>query len=494
MKTRTLCLGILLGAAASAGFSQEAVKSADYLQIVTAYADAMLERGRDVYGSDQSPLFASALGRKSMRLFEGAALEEIAGITRDSWGIRPHDRVLTGANPMHDQNLYQILYALSVITEDARYREEADNTLRWFFQHCQSPKTGLFAWGEHIGWDFNTGTIIENQGGKTHEYFRPWVLWERSFDLAPKACADFSLGVWEHQIGDRKTGNFSRHARWDEHGPGTNSEYPRHGGFYIATWAHAYNRTKDPVFIKAIETLLGYFEKRRNPDSGAIPAESAERSKGAMMWPPSNVSLAVDLWEGAGLVPGGLAEKMRRSAQQTDRIFLGMSHDLRPDGRGFIKTAKTATLEAMEGGYTRLWETGYGDQTTAAIANLCLLRYQQVCTDGYKQLAVNAAYRYLDSEPLIEFPVYPGTLGDVIHLMLGAYKITGEEKCLHRANHFACQAIGLFLDGSPLPSATNKHDHYEAITRADTLMMALLELWIIENRPDAEVDLVYTDR
>ena len=39
-------------------------------------------------------------------------------------------------------------------------------------------------------------------------------------------------------------------------------------------------------------------------------------------------------------------------------------------------------------------------------------------------------------------------------------------------------AVELFLEpGAALPKASTRHDHYEAITRADTLMMALLRLW-----------------
>ncbi|MFH1741331.1 MAG: hypothetical protein ABIH23_20190 [bacterium] len=486
-------LGILFVFAGTApALGNEAAKP-DYLQIVVSYADALIEQGRDTYGEVHSPLFATTLDRKTLRLFEGDDLERIVNIARVDWGIRPHDRMLTGANPMHDQNLYQLLYALSTVTGNNRYSEEADKTLKWFFQHCRSENTDFFAWGEHVGWDFYTETIIDKQGGKTHEYFRPWALWERSYQLAPDACGKFALGVWEHQIGDPETGNFSRHARWDIPGPGLDSEYPRHGGFYIDTWAHAYAQTKSPVYLKAIETLLDYFDNRRSPQSGAIPAESDERSKGKTIWPNSNLSLAVDLWNSAGRVPEDLAEKMRHSALKTDEVFLKIGHDLSPNGRGFVTTGHTDTLEPS--GYSRLWATGYGEATDAAVADLCLLRYRQIEGEGYKRLILDTAVRYLNSEPFIEFPVYPGTLGDVILLMLGAHTITGERKYLDRADHFAQQAIELFLpDGSPLPKATSKHDHYEAITRADTMMMALLKLWITENDPTLNVCLIYNDR
>ncbi len=80
---------VLMGASASA-------QSADLLGEVRAYADALLEHGRDVYGSEQSPLFASALDRRTLRLFEGARLEAIQNIDREEWGIRSHDRVNSG--------------------------------------------------------------------------------------------------------------------------------------------------------------------------------------------------------------------------------------------------------------------------------------------------------------------------------------------------------------------------------------------------------------
>ena len=39
-----------------------------------------------------------------------------------------------------------------------------------------------------------------------------------------------------------------------------------------------------------------------------------------------------------------------------------------------------------------------------------------------------------------------------------------------------------------------RHAHYEAITLADTLVMALLKLWLVEQRPDAKVTLIFNDR
>ena len=111
------------------------------------------------------------------------------------------------------------------------------------------------------------------------------------------------------------------------------------------------------------------------------------------------------------------------------------------------------------------------------------------------KLILDTADRYLDSRPDLTIPVQPRTLGDVIFLMLGAHEITGRSKYLDSAERFSREAIWIYFDdGSPLPRATSKHDHYEAITLGDTLMMGLLKLWVLKNRPEMKLRLVYSDR
>ncbi len=454
----------------------------DYLAVVKAYADRLIEYGRDGIGRQKSPLFAAALDRRLMMF---GPMPRIPG-------IRGGDRTLSGANPMHDQNLYQVLYALTLATGDKRYGAAADEGLKWFFEHCQSEVTGLFAWGEHLGWDF----IREAPAGDIHEFYRPWVLWDRTVELAPGAMAEFAAGLWHHQIHDQKTGEFSRHARWARHGTGGDNEYPRHGGFYIATWAQACRRTKDPIYLAAIETLLNYYDLLSSKDTGAIPC-SSNPARAKVMWPPSNLSLAIDLWDHAEGMPASLAAKMRTRAGKTDEVYLRLEHDLSPEGYGFVSGAHIDTLKRFVDGkwtHTRQWATGYGKATDAQTAMLCYLRYRQVKLDGYRALILGAAGRYLDSEPDAQIAVYPGAMGDVIFLLLAAHEITGRKEYVERADHFAQLALKLFFGSSPLPKASTRHEHYEAITRGDTLMMSLLKLWQVKTKPDLELRLVYCDR
>ena len=94
----------------------------DYLTIVMAYADSMIENGRDTYGETHSPLFASALDRTTMRI---GSFDAIIGVRRS-------DRSLVGANPQVDVDLYAILYRLTELSGENRYAEEANRAFEFF--------------------------------------------------------------------------------------------------------------------------------------------------------------------------------------------------------------------------------------------------------------------------------------------------------------------------------------------------------------------------
>jgi len=467
-------LGIVALPSPSVSAADERRTDRDYLQMVRDYADAMIAYGRDVYGGQQSPLFAEALDRKAMRMLEGEILRKAVTIDRDDWGIRPHDRMIAGGNPQHCQNLYQILYALTKITGENRYADEADRSLKFCFEHCQSPATGLLCWGEHAGWDFRAEKRIDKPAGNTHEFYRPWVLWHRSWQVAAEPCRRFALGLWEHQIGNHQTGDYSRHATIDAHGPDTEAPYARHGGFFIETWAAAYERKRDNVFLQAIESVLNGLERARIHEGGMLAGGSKRRGSRKS----HDVSLAISLGNAAAEVAPELAAKMREVASTNDSVF-----------------AKIHAGQGSATGGVNLWSNAYGGSGMAGSADVCMIRYRQVHVDAYRRVVLQTAEQYRNQEVNLSKPVWPGTMGNVILLMLNAHELTGEQKYLEAADRFAQKGLELFLgDGCPLPRASHVHDHYEAVTNGDTLMMALLRLWQVQNEPKRKLALVFTDR
>jgi hypothetical protein len=125
---------------------------------------------------------------------------------------------------------------------------------------------------------------------------------------------------------------------------------------------------------------------------------------------------------------------------------------------------------------------------------LCALRYEQIEDPRYRKLFLAAVDGYLSSEPDETIALYPGALGDAIALLISAYRTTHDDKYLKQADHFGERAVATFFGTGPFPRASSKHDHYEAITRADTLAMAMLDLWAIHHKPSIDLGLVWSDR
>lgn len=453
----------------------------DCRTLVVAYADAMIERGRDVYGERHSPLFAAALDRGTMEI----------GTFPDIPGVRNDDRSPSGANPQTDKDLYAILYRLTELTGDRRYATEADRALEYFFNNCQSPQTGLMTWGEHAFWDFRK----EGLGGTRdiHEINGEWPYWDVSYRLAPEASWQFALGLWRHQVADHETGAFSRHAKWSEHGPAPNADFPRYAGQMIACWADALARPENRSrpergeLERAIEVIVGRMEAnmKLEPTGYLVAARDGDEHQ-ELVWLRSNLELARCLWNVAPAMNQPLAGRMRKLALKQDQDFFATPHTI-AEGGGFVSTLDSRTgksrSRARNKPYTTPWATGYGYGTHASAANLCHQRFAQLreshpdLAKKYRAMILAAADTYLDSEPDRGDLLKPDAFAEVIDLLLNAAELTGDVKYRNRAVHFARFGIELFLDdGLPLPKASNQHVHYETITGGPEFMRALLRL------------------
>jgi hypothetical protein len=446
------------------------VPPSPFLPVVYRYADAMLERGRDLYGPQKTGLFLSALDR--------AALAPLTNRPPAPAGIREGDRVgakggpLTGANPQHDENLLRLLYTLSGLSGRATYRDAADTELKWFLQNAASSNTHLLPWGEHLSWDVMTDQAIaaNEEANGSHEFFRPWLLWDRCFALAPDASRQFALGLWKHQIADHRTGAFNRHAGFRTHNPADGMDFPRHAGFYIRTWAVAFAHTKDEDFLQAIDTLLRRYEAKRHPRTGWI-----EQYRGQSDCVPAlSLSLAMDCDGAAHRVPEPLATRLRAFAAREDEVFCALPHEVANRG-GFVPSLDQATGQPADA-RTPLWDARYGGYTTAQIGMMCVARYDNNGKVGYRDLITNAANAYLKSVPPADVDVWPMTFGHAISLQVAAWRHTAKPEHLQRARELATLALETFCKDSPLPAAGAKCLHYETITGADTLALALVEL------------------
>ena len=447
---------------------RESIPASPFIGVVYSYADTMLKHGRDTYGPVKSGLFLSALDRKTLGPLK-ARPPAPSGIRE---GDRPGPRKgpLVGANPHLDENLLRLLYFLKGLSGEDRYPQAADNGLKWFLKNTQSPATGLLPWGEHLCWNVMTDKIASGHSHPVHEFARPWLLWDKCFELAPQESKRFALGLWNSQVADHKTGAFDRHASFHKSSPRPGMDFPRHAGFYIRTWAEAYAHTKDQTFLKAIEVMLTRYEAKRHTKTGLIEFKSGSPKANSAL----SLSLAIDCDGAAGKVPEPLRTRLAGFAAREDEVFCSLPHDLMAKS-GFAMGLDLATGKS-DGTFSSLWDAKYGAFTTAAIAMMCVSRYENTGKVGYRDLIIKAADAYLNTLPDEDTDAWPMTFGHAISLELAAFRATARDIYHKRAFKLGEIAIEKFFGDNPLPRAGLKTDHYESITGADTLALALTEL------------------
>lgn len=274
-----------------------------YFEMARAYVDAMLTYGRDHYGDRHSPSFVDTINLRTMSM----PRETSAETTRLYQSLFRAADSSTGCNPMYHIDLHQLLDVLSDVTGEAKYRQAAKDSIQWFFRNTQSDVTGFVAWGEHLAWDLveDRITLAAREGDRVfvsdiHEFYGPWIHWKTTCEVAPEQAKRFAMGLWEHQIADHETCEFSRHARYSKHAPGKGYEFLRQVGFYLDTWASVYAATKDERMLKPIEQFLKALRKWQNPDSGLLPFEGRSPNVAFIL---HNLSFAVDGWEASTKLP-----------------------------------------------------------------------------------------------------------------------------------------------------------------------------------------------
>jgi hypothetical protein len=459
---------------------------------VKNYADALIEHGVDTYGSVQSGMILSIMDRSK--------LEPFSSMPAAPNGVRHSDRVTPyGSNVNLDQNLYRILYSLSEITGEKKYSKAADSAISKFLEVAPSPQTKLLAWGEHLCWDLKSDAWGTNNSECIHELKRPTVLFDKFYELNRKVIVDYCDGLWQHQIYSHQDGNFSRHARYDVHGPKRNYDFPKEGGYFINDWSRAYQKTGEPRLLDYIDVLASrYMRKMKSNEKNLIAFDSVRGYADTS----ASISLAIDCHDAAQRIgPDRIREKLLALAIGADQAIQALPHDVKD--RGFVGYVKiddyTLYAHKQNGGYSFTWNMKYGCKTTAMLGVLFYSRQQQLRDgkhkDGYRKMVLQAADKYLSSEPEMSDRPWPVEVGIVTFLQLAAYELTGKQRYLARARHFADVGIAAYWpDDSPLPKADPKCNHYENITRADTLAYALLKIYAIENALPVEIDISDIDR
>lgn len=488
MRPTTACLLLwLVGIATGGACRLEAAEPASpagssrYLDMVRRTADALLEHGRDSYGQQHSAMILSVLDAKTAR--------PLAALPRAPAGVRQGDRTGPGgSNANLQQDLYRALQHLSRLTGDERYARAVRDALVDFLRITQHPDTGLLAWGEHLSWDCVNDALYDPYGTTIHEPKRKFIFFDLCYAAEPERTLGYARGLWEHQIFDQQTGDFSRHARYDRHRPGKGYDFAKEGSYFIDTWSRAYEKTGAKRYERAVAVLANRYAERTS-ELGLLDQDtSGDQERVNLCVTLWLVSLAMECHDAAARMDGPTVELLHELAARYDKGFLGLDHAPDDRQRGFVCYAYTDSgrprphERKQSAGYSQHWAMGYGINTTSMFGLLSYTRQTQLggsnAGGAYRRLVVRAADLYRSVAPdAAADDIWAGEYGMAIMLELAALRLTGEPAYLEAARRLADQAIdALWKEGDVLPRASTRTGYYDVISYPDTLLLALLAL------------------
>ena len=281
MQTELLLIINLFAAVGLLAKEAKGCQDDEYLDLVKRYADTVIEKGRDVYGPDKTPLFVDGIRVDTLR-----APERI--IKYDDPGYADG----RACNFAHQQNLLRILVGLSKLTGDEQYRKEAEAATRYIFDNY-TDRNGLIYWGGHSSINLYADEVLHERNHihelKNHSPFYDFLYTvdaDRTDNLV-KAMWNAHVGNWSHLMFNRHGSyhkNFDTVSTWDHkfEDPGY---FPPGGGlpffstgFDLAFAASCLGRLSGNE--KAREwgwNMFARYEACRHPDTGILPSLNISR-------------------------------------------------------------------------------------------------------------------------------------------------------------------------------------------------------------------------
>jgi pectate lyase len=167
------------------------------LKAVRTFADQVLKQGRDRWSGQGTPLFADGL---DVRTGEPVV-----------WVHRGRSYIIS--NLASQQNLLRTLVALSHLTGEDRYRDAAQATVRYHFDHLASP-CGLLRWGGHQFIDLRTLRPVGDFDANCHEFKNHMPYYEFLYEINPEATARLIRAVWDAHVTDWNRLDMNRHGSY----------------------------------------------------------------------------------------------------------------------------------------------------------------------------------------------------------------------------------------------------------------------------------------
>lgn len=169
----------------------------EWLGAVRRFADRVLTLGRDRWSGRATPLFADGLNVRTK--------EPVC------WRFEGSSHIIS--NLASQQNLFRTLDVLTRLTGDGRYREAAEDSVAYHFEHLVS-ECGMPRWGGHQFIDLATLEPVGRFDADCHELKNNFPYWELMWRVNPEATARCLRAFWNAHILDWGQLDMNRHGRY----------------------------------------------------------------------------------------------------------------------------------------------------------------------------------------------------------------------------------------------------------------------------------------
>jgi len=433
-----------------------------YLEVVTRFADTLLEYGRDQYGPQPTALWAGVINTEDYSVPPWST--DVPALP----GIRDSDRAVGGSNLYHDLATLHTLRVLSALTGDARYEEAVRAYVEDALRLTQSPETGLLAWGEHLYYHLYLDTVMEDR--EWHEFLSatpPWaLLWEADEEATVRAIA----GLRYHFFGEEPPSFlFNRHAYWDRTVYQQEEEsqpWIKHSGLQALSFAFLHARTGDETWRRwALGTGSLYWEAR-NEETNLTPSAIGDPRERSSYASTGELSLlAYWLLKAAEVNP-----ELGVLRTYAEAFMEALEKHARTDGGYFAHLALDGSPRS---GLLEPWVVAYGESSLLPFGRVAA--YFAKVTGEARHLETARRVAELTRQTPVPEAAPIKAPAVALNLHLDLYDLTGEARYLEDARRLADLGIARYGRGGLLTRVAND-PFYEAKLGAGEFLAGLLRL------------------
>jgi pectate lyase len=225
-------------------------KESQRLIAVRIFADNVLEKGIDRWSGKNTPLLVNGINVDTNEpleyVYDGSIGVLGEGGPSNKWIMH---------NLASQQNLFRTFVALSNLTGDPKYREAAENSIRFHFDSLRDD-SGLFHWGGHEFIDLRTLKPIGHawrQNLHSHELKDVYPYYDLMWQVDQKKTAEFIRAFWNAHVLDWSRLEFNRHGAYNKKmGQLWNNEYHQPEPFFEGDGLTFLNTGSDLIYAGSI--------------------------------------------------------------------------------------------------------------------------------------------------------------------------------------------------------------------------------------------------